>query len=113
MSDRDPMLQAAFAEAALSLTDEEFAQDLRAKIDKAHRRLMLQRIALGVLVALVTLPLQDVGLAVARLFMLAVVDIEAGLAAILLAPINTVGGVLSLILFLMRYLHRWIFRGAG
>ena len=113
MSDRDPSLQAAFANALQPITDEGFSQQVRVKLDRTHSRLVLQRIALGLLVGLVAMPLQDVGLVFARLFMVTVVDIEAGLAAILLAPINTVGGVLSMVLFAMRHLHRRIFRRVG
>jgi hypothetical protein len=62
------------------------------------------------LLALLVPPLQDFGLAVTEILLISLVSFEGGLLAELLAPVNTVGTVVSFALFGMRAFYRQLFR---
>lgn len=70
-----------------------------------------RRVALGILVALLLPPLQDFGLVVTQVMLVSVLPLDGGLLAELLAPINSVGAVLSAVLFSMRVFYKRLFGG--
>lgn len=70
-----------------------------------------RRIAFGVLVALLLPPIQDFGLVLTQVMLVSVLPLEGGLLAELLAPINSVGAVLSVVLFSLRVFYKRLFGG--
>lgn len=110
MEDRDPHLATLFAEAAAAAPEATFAGVVVQRTNVARRRRIARRIAIGVLLSLIAVPLQDLVLASALVLAVQLVEMEAGLVAQLLAPINSVGGLLSAVLLTLRASHRRIFR---
>ena len=106
---RDPNLQAWFAEAAEPLNDSVFTQTVMEEINRVRRWQFAQRVALAITLALMSIPAQDIGLIIAEALLTELVNVPNQLAAVVLAPINSVGGVLSVVLLLLRAMHRRLF----
>ena len=107
--DRDPILDRLFSELDDDLPGEEFTGEVMVQTDRAKRQKIARRIALGALLGLLAIPLEDFALASAHVLAVTLIDLEAGLAAQLLAPVNTVGSLLSVILLGLRIAHKRIF----
>jgi hypothetical protein len=103
-------LQTLFTESAQQIDADAFTSDVMAGTERLRRRKVLLRIGLGMLLALLVPPLQDFGLAVTEILLISLVSFEGGLLAELLAPVNTVGTVVSFALFGMRAFYRQLFR---
>ncbi len=100
----DAQLLELFAEARASeqLETERFMQQMKHSVDRQYRRNIAWRVGLGLLVILVTAPMQDIAIALAPLFVTQIIDIPNQLVAQVLAPVNTVGAIVSLILLGVR-----------
>ena len=107
--ERDPQLQALFAAQAKELPAEPFTANIVAEVNRRRRRAIVWRVLIALTLALLSIPLKDVALQFTQLLVVALVEIENQLVAQLLAPINTVGGLLSVTLLLMRAAHRRLF----
>ncbi len=106
----DPRLRSVLSEESpAELEGTDFGNVVMKAADKDKRRRVLRRIALGVVLSLFTAPAQDFALAFSQVLVVALVQLENNLVAQLLAPINTVGTLLSMILFAMRAAHRRLF----
>lgn len=103
-------LKALFAESAQQIDADTFTTDVMAGTQRLRRRKVLLRIGLGMLLALLVPPLQDFGLAITEVLLISLISFEGGLLADLLAPVNTVGTVVSVALFGMRAFYRQLFR---
>jgi hypothetical protein len=109
-TERDPRLLALFAEADQVPTDTLFTARTIGKVQlKEHRRLIVGA-GIGVIGALLAIPLQDAAVPVAQFVLTSVVEVDNQLLAQILAPINSVGAVLSAVLLLTRAAHRRLFR---
>lgn len=100
----DPQLQHLFTQAAEAeqLDETQFLRTMRAQIDQQYRRNILWRVGLGLLVVLAAMPIQDVVVALAPLFVTRIIDVPNQLVADLLAPINSIGSVITLALLGVR-----------
>lgn len=105
----DPRLTAIFAHSYTDLAPDNFVSEVMAATRRANRREMLGRVVLGLVVMLAMIPLQDAALELAALLMVQLIKLEQGLAAVLLAPVNSVGALLALVLFAIRAAHRRLF----
>ncbi|MFQ5982002.1 MAG: hypothetical protein ACE5KS_01375 [Woeseiaceae bacterium] len=107
--DRDPALQAVFASAGQDLTGDEFTAQVMSQTDKLKRRRIIRRIGLGLVLALLGIPLQDYGLALTQVLVMSLVDLDNLLLAQILAPVNSVATLLSLVLLGLRIAHKRMF----
>ena len=100
----DSQLLALFAEAQAreQLDTEQFMQQMRHSVDRQYRRNIAWRVGMGLLLLLITTPMQDIAVALAPLFVTQIIDIPNQLVAQVLAPVNTVGAIVSLILLGVR-----------
>ncbi len=89
---------------------DQFVTDVMSKVQRSARWQRIAALALSALVAVIALPLDTIAINVAQNLSVSVFDIESALAAKLLAPVNTVGSLLSAVLMLMRGFYGWIFR---
>ena len=110
MTERDPLLEAAFAGAARDLDDAAFLSRTLERTDALQRRRWLRRVGVGLLLSLLAMPLQDFALAITPVLAQSLVDVDAGLVTELLAPVNSVAGLLSAVLLTLRAAHRRLFR---
>ena len=105
----DPELQPWFDDLPQP-TDEGFTQRCVTGARARWRRYVGWRLSLMLTLALVSDPLTDAALLLAGALSVQLFAIDSSLAAQLLAPINTVGGLLSLLLLTLRILYKRLFR---
>ncbi len=77
--------------------------------DRAKRRTWLRRFAIGLALSLLAAPVQDFGLAFTEILVSSLVEVEQTFVAQILAPINSVGSLLSMLLLGLRIMHKRIF----
>ena len=106
---KDPNLQAWFAEATVPAHEAAFTQSVLQEVDRARRWKIARRVMLALALALISIPAQDIGLIIADAFLAQLVNVPNQTVAVVLAPINSVGGVLSMVLLLIRAIHRRLF----
>ena len=107
--DHDPTLDELFSEFDDDLPGEQFTGEVMVRTDRAKRWIVARRIALGILLGLLAIPLENFALAFAHILAVTLIDLEHGLVAQLLAPVNTVGSLLSVVLLGLRIVHKRIF----
>ncbi len=107
---RDAQLQALFDQAQTKLPGNEFVQQALDQTLRLQRRRKIQRIAAGILVFLVAVLLQDFSLELSRMLMVSLVDLPENIATTLLAPVNSLGGVLTAVLICLRLTQRRLYR---
>lgn len=105
----DPRLTELFARSYTDLAPDNFVSEVVDATRHAYRREMLGRLVLGLVVVMAMIPLQDAALELAALLMVQVIELQGGVVAALLAPVNSVGALLSLVLFAIRAAHRRLF----
>jgi hypothetical protein len=103
------LLQQMFADSDLALVGDNFTAEVMSHADPLKRRRIIRRVMLGFVVALIAIPLEDIGLALARFLLSSLVEIDDSLAAELLAPVNSVGSLLSFVLLSLRVAHKKLF----
>lgn len=111
--DRDPMLQALFADAREELADDGFTARLMSRVDRLARLARLRRIGIAVLVIIcawfAAAPVQMAAWAVIRGLSYPLIPLDGGWIAILIAPANTYAGLLVLFLLSLRTAYRAVF----
>ncbi len=107
---RDVQLQAFFDQAQTSLPGNDFVQKALAETLRLQRRAKIQRISVGMLIFLAAIPLQDFSLEVSQMLMVSLIDLPENIATILLAPVNSLGGVLTAVLFCLRLTQKRLYR---
>jgi hypothetical protein len=112
---RDPRLEALFHAAREELSGEAFAAEVMARVGRSRRRALAGWVAVAVVLFaaawLVSGPLTNAVHLLTQLLPQSLVEIEAGnqLLAQLLAPINSIAGVVALGLFGLRLAYKKIF----
>ncbi|MGI9327055.1 MAG: hypothetical protein ACR2PZ_17690 [Pseudomonadales bacterium] len=106
--DQEAWLQACFAQAETELPAQDFAETVMRRVEQHKRRKLYRRLVLGLALALLLPPLRDLGLVLTQVLMVTIVELDNALVGQLLAPINSVGGLLSLVLLGLKLMHmRW------
>lgn len=101
----DPRLVGAFARADRTIADDNFSVEVIEKAGDQRRKTIIRRLLLGALFSLAAIPLQDFALAMVEILAVSLIELEGRLVAQLLAPINSVGALLSLVLFSLRAVY--------
>lgn len=111
MSDHTPdnSLQQMFAQSNQELAGDAFTTEVMSRVDKLKYRVIVRRVLLGLAFALITIPLEDVVLGLTHFLLLTLVELDNSLVADLLAPVNSVASLLSLILLTLRIAHKRLF----
>ena len=105
--ERDPTLHAFFARSTEELAAGPFTDQVMAKTEKLQRKVLIGRISVGMVAALLALAFQDLALLLTQIPLLVV---ESELLAQILAPINHLGAIVSLLLIGLRIAYRKIFQ---
>ena len=94
---RDLALQALFDQARgePAAQGDAFTETVMQQADRSRRRAIWLRVGIAVLLAAVSAPLQDVGLVITEVMLISLVEADGGLISQVLAPVNTVGALLS------------------
>ena len=111
--DRDPTLQALFADAQQDLRDDPFAEQVMEKVARLKRRRALGWIGVDLLLVvcvwLLAEPLQNAVYLIMPRLTTILVELENRLLAEILLPVNNVASVLVLGLMALRSAYRRIF----
>ncbi len=109
----DPRLQTLFAEAQQELVDDAFTDLVMEQTGNFKHRKTAVRISQGLVLvlalALLAIPLQDAGMALTQVLLMSLIELEDGPLNQLLAPANSIGGLLSTVLLGLRLIHKRIF----
>jgi hypothetical protein len=111
MSDeRDPLLESLFAEAAIESADEEFNNAVMENVKRRRRNVLIGRVSIVALIVLFELllssPMQNsIGTMTAALSM-SLVDLQAGWFASAVAPLNSIAGLIGMLLLGVHALYR-------
>ena len=109
IDERDPTLQALFAQSQTGLPAEPFTSAVLEKVNQRRRWTIARQALYAVSLALISISLEDYALQFAHVLVVALVQIENELAAQLLAPLNSIGGLLVITFLLIRAAHRKLF----
>ncbi len=107
--DRDSTLQTLFAEAEKDLAGEAFTVQVMTGTEKLKRRAFIGRIFVGLVIALLAIPLEDAVHLLSENLVSSVIDLDDRLLAQILSPLNNVGALLALGLIGLRIAYRKIF----
>ena len=109
-NERDPVLESLFAETKIEFDENGFSDQVMAGVEKRRRNVFLGRIALfGLLVAFELLssgPLQYSVGAMTQTLGSSLIEIETEWAAIFLAPLNSIAGLIGISLVGLHSLYR-------
>lgn len=112
--DRDPLLESIFEQANDELNDVDFVDNVMARVARRRRNVLLGRIGLvAVLVAfefMLSAPLQNsVGIA-SQALGASLLEVNNEWLGLIVAPINSVAGIIGMVLLGLHTLHRRIVR---
>lgn len=115
MSDaRDPLLESLFAQASDELNDIDFVEKVMAQVAKRRRNVLLGRIGLVLLLAafefLLSAPLQNSVGIVTQALSTSLLDIGNEWLAVIAAPLNSVAGLIGMLLLGLHTIHRRMVR---
>lgn len=104
-------LHGLFADEQPDCASDEFVESVSALIRVAQRRRWLRRFGLALSFALLGWQFQGLAVDLSRVLLVQLVELEPGLAFEILAPINSIGALLSSLLLLVRGFHRRLLAG--
>ena len=111
---RDPRLEALFADAERDLTDDGFTQQVMGGVRRRDRNVLLGRFGIVlVLVALEVLPSSPLSGSIASLadrLSLTLIPLDNEWLAFAAAPLNSVAGLLGVVLLGLHFLYRRVMR---
>ncbi len=111
--DRDPLLESLFAEAVYEPADDNFNTEVMANIEKRRRNVFIGRVAIVALLfvfeLLLSAPLQHSVGAMAEALSTSLVEVNDEWVSAAVAPINSVAGLVGMLLLGLHALHRrWV-----
>ncbi|MDJ0653856.1 MAG: hypothetical protein QNJ40_06875 [Xanthomonadales bacterium] len=107
--ERDPALSGLFANATEDLDGESFTQAVMDETIRLRRRHRMGWIALGVVAVLMAFVMQDLVVDFSQALAHPLFTIDHRLMAEMLAPVNSIGGLLSMAVLALRLAYRRIF----
>jgi hypothetical protein len=100
--ERDPLLESLFAEAAVEPADDGFNNAVMENVRRRRRNVLIGRVAVVALIVVLELilssPLQNSIGAMTAALSVSLVDLQAGWFASVVAPINSVAGLIGMLL---------------
>ncbi len=102
-------LQELFSGTDERLAGDAFTAEVMAQAESLNRKTIVTRFVISLVLGLLAVPVQEVVLPLAEILVHSLVDLDDRLLAQILAPINSVGGALSVALFGLRVMHKKLF----
>lgn len=91
------------------VADEGFSERITTRTAEIRRRRIVGRVVLGLMITVGAAPLREYGLTASELVVTTLIALPPGVLNVLLAPVNSVGAVLALALFVLRLFYRRFF----
>lgn len=109
-NERDPVLETLFAESKLEINENGFSDQVMDGVEKRRRNVFLGRIALLALLVVFELLLSQpvthsVGV-MTEMLGVSLFDIKTGWVAVVLGPLNSVAGLIGVLLLGLHSLYR-------
>ena len=112
--ERDPRLEAVFAEAQLDAPNGEFADKVMADVESRRRNIFMTRVALILMIValevLLNAPIQGTIGAAINALGTPIIEIANPWMSMVLAPVNSAAGVVGAILLGLHFLYRKVLR---
>ena len=112
--ERDPLLESLFAQASDELNDIDFVENVMAQVAKRRRNVLLARIGLVLLLGgfelLLSAPLQNSVGIITEALSTSLLDIGNEWLGFIVAPLNSIAGLLGMLLLGLHTLHRRMVR---
>jgi len=112
--ERDPLLESLFSQAEHELVEDKFTVQVMAGVKKRRRNVLIGRLAIvALLVALELLlsaPLQNTAGAITQVLGMSLIEVESEWLSLVFAPLNSIAGVLGMLLLSMQFLYRRMMR---
>ncbi len=112
--ERDPLLESLFSQAEHELVEDRFTVQVMAGVNKRRRNVLIGRLAIvALLVALELLlsaPLQNTAGAITQVLGMSLIEVESEWLSLVFAPLNSIAGLLGMLLLSMQFLHRRMMR---
>ncbi len=112
--ERDPLLESIFARAERELVEDKFTAQVMAQVATRRRNVLIGRLAIvALLVALELLlstPLQNSAGVITQVLSTSLVELEGGAVATVVSPINSIAGLIGMLLLGMQFLYRRMMR---
>ncbi|MGI9236087.1 MAG: hypothetical protein ACR2QZ_01735 [Woeseiaceae bacterium] len=113
-NERDPVLESLFAQASVELHEIDFAGQVMASVEKRRRNVLIGRIGFLVLLVafefLLSAPLQNSIGAVTQAMGTSLLDISNEWLAVMVAPLNSIAGLLGMLLLGLHTIYRRMVR---
>ncbi len=109
-NERDPVLESLFAQAKTELSENGFGEQVMTGVEKRRRNVFLGRIALVALLVifelLLSAPIQNSVGTMTEALSTSLIDVETGWLAVAVAPLNSVAGLIGVLLVGLHSLYR-------
>ena len=109
-NERDPVLESLFAQSKIEISENGFSDEVMAGVEKRRRNVFLGRIALLALLVVFELllsgPLQQSAGALAQALSTTLIETDTGWLGDVLAPLNSIAGLLGVSLVGLHSLYR-------
>ena len=105
----DPDLARIFAQADQPMLSDDFShQVIKNSRNKRNNNWLIAALLMGLLL-IISDPLQNLGLALSEVLLVKLINMENQIAALVLAPLNSVAGVMSGLVLGLRLFYRQFF----
>ena len=108
--ERDPWLESLFAQAEQSLEGDDYIKQVMARVEKRRRNVLIGRLVLVALLVvfelLLSAPLQNTIGVVTQALGETLLELENQWIALVFAPLNSIAGLIGIILVGMQFLFR-------
>jgi hypothetical protein len=109
-NDRDPILEAMFEKTRPTYEDDGYVERVMAKVDARRRNVMVGRLSIIALIFLLEFlpssPLQNSVGRITQMLGYELVNLDAGWMEMLFAPVNSIAGVVGMLLLGLHVLYR-------
>ena len=105
----DQSIKALFDKAEVPLGDDAFTANVLSETAQLKRRVWIRRGAIGTVIFLASLPFQEYIVLLSEVLLVSLVEMPEGQVAQMLAPVNSVGGLVSVLLLAFRAFHKRLF----
>ena len=113
-NERDPQLEALFADLDDASPNGDFADRVMSRVDVRKRNVLIGRLSIVVLIValelLLSAPLTGTLAEIVNGLSTPIFDLGSGWLASILGPINSAAGVVGVILLLLHYIYRSLMR---
>ncbi len=112
--ERDPLLESLFSQAERELVEDKFTVQVMDRVKKRRRNVLIGRFAIVALIIVLELllsaPLQNTAGVITQALSTSLIEVENEWLTLVFAPLNSVAGLIGMVLLGMQFLYRRMVR---